>query len=155
MASSLAAFPIVVKFKCLLTYTPATPGLLPGSLFNFVYHPSQALCPVVTPSHHRHVPRAPLPKTGVTCFGMTSCIMSEGTTLPSSLIRAHASDQNPPASFSLSLVSWSLQVAAGPCWELALPGFISAILTWLLGPLPRSVSPVHLPVSSRRTSASR
>ncbi len=31
MASSLAAFPIVVKFKCLLTYTPTTPGLLPGS----------------------------------------------------------------------------------------------------------------------------
>ena len=30
---------------------------------DFVYHLSQALCPEMVASHHRHVPRAPLPKT--------------------------------------------------------------------------------------------
>jgi len=100
------------------------------------------MCPVVIPSHHRHVTRAPLPKTIVTCIGMTSCIMSEGITLPSSLIRAHAPDQNPPASFSLSFVSRSLQVAASLCWGIVLSGVISAILQGCLDP--------YLAVFSRR-----
>ena len=48
----------------------------------------------------------------------------------------------------------SLQVAAGPCWEEALPDVLSSICVEVLGPVPRRVSSVHLPVSSRRTSAS-
>jgi len=63
--------------------------------------------------------------------------MSEDATLPSSLIRAHAPDQNPPASFGLGLVSRSLQVAAGPCWEMVLPGVIPAnpyMGAWTLTP---------------------
>jgi len=48
----------------------------------------------------------------------------------------------------------SLQVAAHPCWELALPGVISLIFAWVLGPVPRRASPVHLLVSSRKTAAS-
>ena len=63
------------------------------------YHPTTAMC------------REPLcPKPGVTCFGMMSCIMSEGITPPSSLILAHAPDQNPPADFGLNLFQ---QVFAG------------------------------------------
>src|SRR5215475_1929113 len=48
----------------------------------------------------------------------------------------------------------SLQVAASPCWELALPDVISSIFLWVLGPVPRRASPVLLLVSSRTTSAS-
>jgi hypothetical protein len=55
---------------------------------------------------------------------------------------------------SVSLVRRSVQVVVGPCWKLALPGVISIILVWVLGPVPRSVSPVHIPVSSRKVSAS-
>ncbi len=83
-----------------------------------------------------------------------SCITSEGITPPSSLIRTHAPDQIPPFDFALRCFERSLQVAVSPCWKMALPDIISAILAWLPGPLPRSVSPVHLPVSSRGTSAS-
>jgi hypothetical protein len=48
----------------------------------------------------------------------------------------------------------SLQVAARPCWEMALPDIISAILAEVPGPLPRSVLPVHMPASSRKATAS-
>jgi len=64
---------------------------------------------------------------------------SVGVTPLSSLIRAHAPDQNPPAVFGSTYYGRSLQVVTSPCWELALPGVISAILVWVLGPLPRSV----------------
>ncbi len=57
--------------------------------------------------------------------------------------------------FSVSLYGGSLQVAASPCWKMALPDVISAILVQLSGPLPRRTPPVLLSVSSRRTSASR
>jgi hypothetical protein len=95
-----------------------------------------------------------LPITGVTSYGVASSATSERVTTPSSLIRAHAPDQNPPFDFTFRYLKRSLQVAVSPCWKLALPDIISTILAWLPGPLPRSVSPVHLPVSSRRTSAS-
>jgi len=52
------------------------------------------------------------------------------------------------------LVRESLQVAACPCWEEALPDVISSICVEVLGPVPRRASAVLLPVASRRTSAS-
>ena len=48
----------------------------------------------------------------------------------------------------------SLQVAVSPCWELALPDVSSTVCVEALGPIPRRVRPVHLPVSSRKASAS-
>ena len=102
----------------------------------------------------RQVPRAPLRAPGVTHCAATSSVASAGVTPPSSLIRTHAPDQNPPADFGFPYFGRSLQVVASPCWELALPGVISAILAWVLGPLPRSAPSVHLLVSSRRASAS-
>jgi len=51
-----------------------------------------------------------------------------------------------------SLYGGSLQVVAKPCWLMALPDVISAILVWALGPLPRSVPLVLIPVSSQRTT---
>ena len=49
----------------------------------------------------------------------------------------------------------SSQVVASPCWEMALPDIISAILAQALGPIPRRVSRVHLPSPSSRAPASR
>jgi hypothetical protein len=46
------------------------------------------------------------------------------------------------------------QRLAYPCWEKALPEVIYPICVEVLGPVPRRASSVHLPVSSRRTSAS-
>ena len=52
------------------------------------------------------------------------------------------------------LVRASLQVAVCPCWEKVFPDVISSICVEVLGPVPRRAPSVHLPVSSRRTSAS-
>ena len=60
--------------------------------------------------------------------GATSRVASEGITPPSSLLRAHAPDQNPPPASDPSLCTRSLQVAVSPCWEMALPDVISATL---------------------------
>jgi hypothetical protein len=105
-------------------------------------------------TQHRHVPRAPLPAFGVTSCGVISCTTSEGTTPPSSLIQAHAPVQVPPPVFGCPYYSGSSQVAASPCWKMDLPDFISAILAQALGPLPRSVLPVLLLASSRKTTTS-
>ena len=123
-------------------------------------HPSTVSGPV---SGNRQVPRAPLPASGVTSGGEISSISSEGVTLPSSLIRTHASDQIPPADFRFSLFGRSLQVAVSPCWEMALPDVISTICAKSLGPVPRRVPVISYPFwpaslslwrSNRRTSAS-
>jgi hypothetical protein len=53
----------------------------------------------------------------------------------------------------VALCHESLQVAAYPCRELALPDVISSIFVWVLGPVPRLTHPVHSLVSSRTTSA--
>ena len=129
--------PSRLRFTC--RARPTTSGFLPS---------------LVDPPKARQVPRAPLPATGVTSYGVTSRITSEGIAPPSSLIRAHAPDHNPPFNFAFGYFERSLQVAVSPCWKMALPGVISAILVWVLGPLPRGAPSVHLPVSSRTASAS-
>jgi hypothetical protein len=82
-----------------------------------------------------------------------SCTASAGVTLPSSLVRTHASVLNPPHASALPLCIRSLQVAVSPCWNQDLPDVISANLSprvWIHTP---TASAVHLPVSSRRTTA--
>jgi hypothetical protein len=48
----------------------------------------------------------------------------------------------------------SSQVVASPCCEMALPDIISAILAWVLGPLPRRALRPHASATSPRTPAS-
>ena len=154
------AFPVgpsllMPKLKRWHAYAPGINGLPIGSthhggnqLFRFGVLGCAALVPAKC--------REPLyPQVGVTPCGVISRITSEGITPPSSLIQAHGPDQNPPAAFGFPYCGWSLQVVASPCWEMALPDVISAILAWVLGPLPRGVPSVLLPVPSRKTSASR
>jgi hypothetical protein len=54
----------------------------------------------------------------------------------------------------VGLYPGSSQVAVSPCWDLALPDVSSTVCVEALGPIPRRVRPVRLPVSSRTTSAS-
>jgi hypothetical protein len=58
----------------------------------------------------------------------------------------------PPA--PVPLADGSLQVVASPCWKMALPDVISELLVQVLGPIPRDVLLVHMPVSSQETPAS-
>jgi len=88
-------------------------------------------------SKARHVPRAPLPGLRVTSTGAISSasrqralpllhhsygLMRQTKTLPS---------------YAIPLLEGSWQVVASPCWEMALPDVVSAILVWVLGSLPR------------------
>jgi len=142
------------SLSCSLTSTPPrhsyvapSSQLLRGCL--------PALCLRSLRGHQDHrVPRAPLPGMGVTHRQGDSEVTSEGVTPPSQLLRAHASDHHPlPASWSS--VGESVQVVASPCWSAALPDIISAICVWVLGPIPRRVRQMHLPIASPTTAASR
>jgi len=61
---------------------------------------------------------------------------------------------NPSRRLRFNYYDGSLQVVASPCWKMALPDIISAILAQVLGPLPRSVLQVLLLASSLETTAS-
>ena len=56
-------------------------------------------------------------------------------------------------SLSTKLIRGPLQVVVSPCWRMAVPDISAVILTSAPGPLPRSVLPVHLLDSSRKTAA--
>ena len=56
-------------------------------------------------------------------------------------------------SLSRKLIRGSLQVVVSPCGRMAVPDMSAVILTSAPGPLPRSVLPVHLLDSSRKTAA--
>ena len=81
------------------------------------------------PAKARQAPRAPLPAPGVTSRGVVSHAPHQQA-LPH-LHRSYGLMRQtkplPPPTVS-ALVGGSLQVVISPCWELALPGIISAIL---------------------------
>jgi hypothetical protein len=100
------------------------------------------------------VPRAPLPRWGVTpprvvCPQPRPALADHHRSY--GLMRQTSSLSRPT---HCGLVRESWQVAAYPCWEEALPDVISPVCVEVLGPVPRRASSVPLPVSSRRTSAS-
>jgi hypothetical protein len=81
--------------------------------------------------------REPLcPPPGVPWCGVIAGITSEGMTLPSSLLRAQASDQTPPAAFGRPSDHGSVPGVVRPCGQMARPGVLSAVLGEVPGPLP-------------------
>jgi hypothetical protein len=100
------------------------------------------------------VPRAPSPRWGVTpprvVFPQPRPVLPDPHRY-SGLMRQTSRLSRP---MLRGLVRESLQVAAYPCWEEALPDVVSSISVEVLGPVPRRASSVPMPVSSRRTSAS-
>ncbi len=95
-----------------------------------------------------------MPFEGVTSSGAASSTASAGITRPSSLLLAHAPHRNPLADLGLRPIQRAFAGCCAPCWESLDPGVISAILVWVLGPLPRGALSVHMPVPSRETPAS-
>ena len=100
------------------------------------------------------VPRAPSPPWGVTpprgvCPPRRPAL--PGPRRSSELMRQTFPLSRPTL---CGLVPESVQVAACPCWEEVLPDVLSSLCGEVRGPVPRRASPVRLPVSSRRTSAS-
>jgi hypothetical protein len=98
-------------------------------------------------------PRAPLHTKGVTSRAVASSTTSAGVTLPSSLVRTHAPILNPPHASALPLCIRSLQVAVSPCCIQDLPDVISANLSPRVWTYTPAASAVHIPISSRRTTA--
>ena len=100
------------------------------------------------------VPRAPLPPWGVTPPRVV--YPRPRPALPGPHRSYGLMRQTSPLSRPThdGLVRQSVQVAACPCWEEALPDVISSISVEVLGPVPRRASAVQLPVSSRRAAAS-
>lgn len=107
-------------------------------------------------SHQDHrVPRAPLPGLGVTHHqgDVSRHLRGHYASFPA----LTGSCARPPSSPRLGgpSVVESVQVVASPCWTMVLPDIISAICVEVLGPIPRRVRRVRLPISSPATAASR
>ncbi len=105
------------------------------------------------PTKTIQVPRAPLHVWGVTPHAAVLATASAGTTPPSSLILAHAPDQNAPVGFGCPYSDRSLQLVVTHCCELALPDVISANLSLVAWTHTPAVLLVHSLVSSQKTSA--
>jgi hypothetical protein len=137
------------------SYTPLiTQVCCLARIENSVVHFCRVLSPEVVSSQYRHAPRAPLPAKGITLLqrGVSHRV---GKRYPPFI--AHTGSCARPDSSSRLRFNYCvryLQVVTSPCWKMALPGIISAILVWALGPLPRSAPPVLLLASSRRATAS-
>lgn len=110
-----------------------------------------SLCPRAVTTEY---PGLLCPPAALSPDGRASRTLSEGVAPPSSLIRAHAPDQNPPRASAAALRTRSLQVATSPCWEMALPDIISATLVQVLGPIPRRAPRLRSSIPSPRTPAS-
>jgi hypothetical protein len=103
----------------------------------------------------RSLYREPLRLFRVLPLGVSHCLRHRSTLLdPLRSYGLMRQAKTLPQPQFVALCHESLQVAAYPCWELALPDVISSIFLWVLGPVPRRASPVRLLVSSRTTSAS-
>jgi len=98
------------------------PGSVPGQL---------------SPKYDRHLPRAPSPAQGVTPCGMTSWVTWEGITLPSSLLRAHAPDQNPLSASVFPCTKSLRRLWRIPSGSWPFPALSLRILLHVSGPLPR------------------
>jgi hypothetical protein len=148
------AFPGARKLTRTLAYTPHAPGALCRS-------PSAPLTTCIEPSVSYGVtrmaitvPRAPSPPWGVPpprVVGPRPQPALPGLRRSSGLMRQPFPLSCPTRS---GLGPESLQVAACPCWEKALPDVISSIAVEVLGLVPRRASAVRLPVASRRAAAS-
>jgi hypothetical protein len=123
-----AAFPMQRKLKCRLTYTPHTIGLLPGShwSFDFPAYPGLVSCTGFPPT-------PPCAESPFACnrryLLQRDVLHHVGRRYPPFI--AHTGSCAKPNSsrrLRFNLYCGSLQVVASPCWKMALPDIISAIL---------------------------
>jgi hypothetical protein len=101
-----------------------------------------ALCPAVLISCVRHLPRAPLPVKGVTSARAVSTLLRSALPDPHRSYWLMRRTKTLPPLLVYPCKGGSLQVVASPCWEVALPGVISAILVSCIG--ARTLTPSGL-----------
>lgn len=83
-------------------------------------------------------------------FGMMSCIMSEGITPPSSLIRAHASGHNPPVVFDSTITTGLCRLSPVPAGRWPFPTLSLQSLRRCLDPYPAVSSQCTCPLLPER-----
>jgi len=83
------------------------------------------------------VPRAPLHIRGVTSYAVMSGITSADVTLPSSLIRTHASILPPPHTSVIPLAKGLCRLLSAPAGGRTFPVLSLRIFLCVLGPIPR------------------
>ena len=116
-----------MKLKCWLIYTPLDYGLhaeLGPSLMATV-NPAQS----PGPAKAHQVPRAPLPTSGVTFCGVSSCAHQRALPLLHRSYWLMRQTKSLPPTSDVALYGGSLQVVVSPCWEMALPDVISTGLS--------------------------
>ena len=161
------AFPASARFKRWhASARPFTGSPVPSSplwLWVIPRHCVRAPCP----RGDRQVSRAPLPATGATCSGTTSCVVSKGVAPSSSLIWAHAPDRPPPTASSLGFVQWVFAgchqslLGAGPSRRCLRESFLGCLGPYRGGPLGALArcfpSDIGLPswVRGRHTTSTR
>jgi len=149
-----AAFPGAGRLTCTPTYTPPHAWFTALLAIGSVHHRTGLKGPGGVTRLAITIPRAPLPRWGVTprrvvCPQPRPALADP---LRSYGFMCQTPSLSRPTHGGLARESW--QVAAYPCWAEALPDVISLIGVEVLGPVPRRASSVQLPVASRRTSAS-
>jgi hypothetical protein len=120
-----------------------------------VYHSNRAQSLVWCHPHGHHCTESPFASLG--CYPAEGSVHRYRDRRYPALHATTDSCARPPPSHVLRTMAWyeSLcRLPRAPCWAEALPDVISSISVEVLGPVPRRASPVRLPVSSRRTSAS-
>ena len=88
------------------------------------------------PLPHRHMPRAPLPASGVTSCAVVSRTPSVDVTPPSSLLWAHAPVQNPPADIGSPNPTGLCRLLQAPAGSWTFPTLSPQSLHGCLGPYP-------------------
>jgi hypothetical protein len=91
------AFPHDAKLQCWRTLRPDAVGFAPPLRHNAGLAELQLSVWLRTHRRRHRVPRAPLPRTGVTRTGAASRAAWRSVTPSSSLVRAHAPDHPPPS----------------------------------------------------------
>jgi hypothetical protein len=103
---------------------------------------------------NRQVPRAPLLASGVTSGDEMSSTSSEGVTPPSSLLRAHVSNQIPPPGFGRPIPAGLCRLLSAPAGTWPFPTLSPQSVLRCLDPYPAASPLVIVRLGPERASAS-
>ena len=98
---------------------------------------SLALWPAVVPIRCPPSTESPFARPGCYPFRSDFHVTSARVTRPSSLIRAHAPDQNPPADLASAYTAGPCRLQQAPAGSWPFPTLSPRISPWMPGPLPR------------------
>ena len=151
----MQAFPCGLKLKCWRTSTPSPPGCpAPSSRFQpRMKSSSESGC--VLSLETAECPEPLCPWRALPAHGATSRVASEDITPPSSLIRAHASDQVPPGASVVPRTPGPCRLSPVPAGGWPFPTLSLQSLRRRLDPYPAASLECTLPIPSSRAPASR